>query len=280
LSPFLGASRVAIRPISRFFFQSTLNPQFMPCWYFRCVLLRAKEGNSTAGKVGKIVARGDRRWLITESCPNAGSGRNSEIGIRIALGAQRGSVLCLILRESLLPVLVAVAIGLPSDIRSREVDFEFALLSPPDADKALPHLNRALQVSNEDQGKIAGDRQLILTHVYSALGDGYLAKASQLATNRMGTEAWRQRKEAYTRAAKYFELASGSPSGFASEDARVYSMFAEVCEGLAQMEAQQLASTTLDQRDALIRARSTAQQVRRGDGSRPRSTDFRECSDD
>jgi len=128
-------------------------------------------------------------------------------------------------------------------------------LSPPDADQALLHLNRALQVSTENQGKIAGDRQLILTHVYSALGDGYLAKASQLATNGLGTEAWRQRKDAYTSAAKYFELASRSPSGFASEDARAYSRFAEACEGLAQMEAQQVASTTLDQRGALIRER-------------------------
>jgi len=42
------------------------------------------------------------------------SGRTSEFGIRIALGAQRGSVLWLILRESLLLMLVGVAIGLPS----------------------------------------------------------------------------------------------------------------------------------------------------------------------
>ncbi len=40
--------------------------------------------------------------------------RTSEIGIRMALGAQRGSVLWLISRESLLLVLVGVAIGLPA----------------------------------------------------------------------------------------------------------------------------------------------------------------------
>ena len=42
------------------------------------------------------------------------SGRTSEIGIRIALGAQRERVLWLILRESLLLVLIGVAIGLPA----------------------------------------------------------------------------------------------------------------------------------------------------------------------
>jgi len=41
------------------------------------------------------------------------SGRTGEFGIRIALGAQRGSVLWLILRESLLLMLVGVAVGLP-----------------------------------------------------------------------------------------------------------------------------------------------------------------------
>ncbi|MFZ0923850.1 MAG: ABC transporter permease, partial [Candidatus Acidiferrales bacterium] len=41
------------------------------------------------------------------------SGRSNEIGIRIALGAQRSNVLWLVLKESLLLVLVGVVIGVP-----------------------------------------------------------------------------------------------------------------------------------------------------------------------
>lgn len=43
----------------------------------------------------------------------ATSGRTNEIGIRIALGAQRGGILWLILRESLLLVLIGATIGVP-----------------------------------------------------------------------------------------------------------------------------------------------------------------------
>ena len=43
----------------------------------------------------------------------ATSGRTNEIGIRMALGAQRGGILWLVLRESLLLVLIGTAIGVP-----------------------------------------------------------------------------------------------------------------------------------------------------------------------
>ena len=55
-------------------------------------------------------------------------------------------------------------------------------LSPPEADKALTHLNHALQVSEASQRRIAGDKRLhSLTPVYEASGDGYYARASQLS---------------------------------------------------------------------------------------------------
>lgn len=128
-------------------------------------------------------------------------------------------------------------------------------LSPPDADAALLHLNRALQVSLESQANIAGDRQLVLTHVYSALGDGYLVKASHLSATGSGTDAWQEKKDAYRNAVKYFDLASQSPSGFASSDARVFGRLAEACEGQAQMDAQEFSRATLIRRGSLLSER-------------------------
>jgi ABC-type antimicrobial peptide transport system permease subunit len=42
------------------------------------------------------------------------AGRTSELGLRMALGAQRSTILWLVLRESMLLVLIGVAIGLPA----------------------------------------------------------------------------------------------------------------------------------------------------------------------
>jgi len=50
----------------------------------------------------------------------ATSGRTNEIGIRIALGAQRSGILWLILRESLLLVLIGAAIGVPLVFAARK----------------------------------------------------------------------------------------------------------------------------------------------------------------
>ena len=63
LSPFLGASRIAIRPISRFFFQLGIH-NFMPGWCFRWVLLRAKEETLRFAKLDRSSHGSIRRWLI------------------------------------------------------------------------------------------------------------------------------------------------------------------------------------------------------------------------
>jgi tetratricopeptide (TPR) repeat protein len=128
-------------------------------------------------------------------------------------------------------------------------------LSPPEADKALVYLNRALQIGEASESKIAGDSLLILTPVYEGLGDGYLTQASQLNADKFSSSVWQQKKKVYANAVKYFALASKAPSGFASSDARVLSRFAEACEGQAQMDAQEIAISATEQRASLIRER-------------------------
>ena len=100
-------------------------------------------------------------------------------------------------------------------------------MKPADVDKALLHLNRALQFSEATQEKIAGDKRLILTPVYGALGDGYLVQASQSSAEKFDSASWQEKKEAYISSAKYFDFASQAPSGFASSDARVLERLAE-----------------------------------------------------
>jgi tetratricopeptide (TPR) repeat protein len=128
-------------------------------------------------------------------------------------------------------------------------------LTPPDPDDALLHLGRALEISEISQSNIGGGRQLILTPVYDSLGDGYLVKGSQLVAGGIGSEGWREKKEAYINAVKYFGLASENLSGFASSDARLLSRFAEASEGQAQIDAQEAQEATPEVRDTLIRER-------------------------
>lgn len=125
-------------------------------------------------------------------------------------------------------------------------------LDPPEADQALVHLNRALDLSEGNQANIAGDRQLILSPLYEGLGDANLTKATRLGAVPPAVGAWQQKREAYVKAEKYFRMASQAPSGFASSDARVLSRLAEADEGEAQMDAQELASASLEHRFSLI----------------------------
>jgi tetratricopeptide (TPR) repeat protein len=128
-------------------------------------------------------------------------------------------------------------------------------LNPPETDEALVYLNRALQIGESSQSRIAGGQHLILTPIYENLGDGYLTQASRLNADELGSPSWQDKKEAYVKAVKYFELASKAPSGFASADARVLGRFAEATEGRAQMDAQELAVAPQEQRAPLIRER-------------------------
>src|SRR5258708_27032372 len=60
--------------------------------------------------------------------------RTSEIGIRIALGAERGSILSMVLRETLLLAVIGVAVGIPAALASsRLVSTMLYGLKPTDA---------------------------------------------------------------------------------------------------------------------------------------------------
>ena len=141
-------------------------------------------------------------------------------------------------------------------------------LSPPQADKALEYLNRALQISELEQSNIAGGSHLILSPLYEGLGDGHLTRASELSAGQIGSAAWRQKKEAYIDAVKYFDLACKQPSGFASADARIFTRLSEACEGQAQMDSQELAVAAPEQRESLRQERdqlraSSEESIRR-----------------
>jgi tetratricopeptide (TPR) repeat protein len=124
--------------------------------------------------------------------------------------------------------------------------------NPPDAGHALVYLNRALQLSEAGLAKLPGGMQLDLSGLYEALADAYLAQASGLASSKPGSDAWRQRKEAYVSVVKYFEMALQNPLDFAPAEARLFASLADACEVQAQMDAQELAGATPEQRHALI----------------------------
>jgi tetratricopeptide (TPR) repeat protein len=159
-----------------------------------------------------------------------------------------------------------------SDLALTNLSLALLRLNPPEADQALVHLNRALDLCEANQSKIAGNRELILTPLYEGLGDAYLTQATRLGAVAPGPAGWQQKREANVNAAKYFRMASVSPSGFASSDARVLSRLAESLEGQAQMDAVELTGAAPDRRDSLIAERGGLRGEAEASMSRARET--------
>jgi tetratricopeptide (TPR) repeat protein len=144
----------------------------------------------------------------------------------------------------------------PENVSARvNLALVYLRFNPPDAGQALVLLKRGLQLSEANQANIAGGKQLDLSPVHEALGDAYLAQASALASGEPASDVWRQKKEAYVSAVKYFEMASQNPSGFAPSEARLFSRLADACEGQAQMDVEELAGATPEQRGSLVSER-------------------------
>jgi tetratricopeptide (TPR) repeat protein len=120
-------------------------------------------------------------------------------------------------------------------------------LVPPETDKALEFLNRALQLNEATR--------MTADSLYESLGDAYFARANESAGVQIGSESWPTRKAAYGNAIRFYRLASQTPSGFTSDDARVLGRLAQSDEGQAVLDAQQLPAATPEQRGALSQER-------------------------
>jgi tetratricopeptide (TPR) repeat protein len=128
-------------------------------------------------------------------------------------------------------------------------------LVPPETEKALEFLNRALQVGEGIQDRLTGDRRIDLSLVYENLGEAYFVQASGLVPGDIGSEPWRQKKAAYDNAAKFLRLALKTPAGFASAEARSLTRLAEISERQAEFDDQELGLAPAEQRESLVRER-------------------------
>jgi len=128
-------------------------------------------------------------------------------------------------------------------------------LDPPQSEKALSYLTHALEAGEANQRKVTVEGRIDLSPIHEGMADAYFAKASALAGGPMDSVAWRQKKEAYSSAAKFYRLALEFPSGFASDEARELSRLSESDEGQAQLDAQEIGAVPLQQREALTRER-------------------------
>lgn len=129
-------------------------------------------------------------------------------------------------------------------------------LIPPETEKALEHLNRALQVGEAVQAKLTGDGRIDLSPVYESLGDAYFLQASALVDGDVGSDPWRQKKAAYGNAEKFLRLALQIPSGFASDEARTLSRLAESEERQAEFDARELGQKPAEKKESLERERN------------------------
>jgi tetratricopeptide (TPR) repeat protein len=114
-------------------------------------------------------------------------------------------------------------------------------LDPPAPEKALPYLQRALEVGEGVQAGGAGERQLDVSQELEALGDAYLAMARSAPT-----------KENYTKAVEYLQRGSTVPVGFAPADAGLQRSLADARDGLARAIDGEAAGAMGDARATLI----------------------------
>ena len=131
---------------------------------------------------------------------------------------------------------------------------EYLRFEPPEPEKALPLLQRALRICEATQVNIPGGLKMDFSQTLGGMGDAYLAMARAVPeTADAGT--WQRRKDLYEKSAESFQQAAVTPSGFAPGDARLHRSLGNALEGWAVQLDHLAGMAPADGRGALIRRR-------------------------
>ena len=158
--------------------------------------------------------------------------------------------------------------------------------NPPEAERALVYLHRALEISEIQQQGLPDGKQLDISPLQQALGNAHLALARGSLSQPGVPDGRAKKKESLRQALKYFERAERVPWGFAPAHARLLQNLAEAREELARMYQEEILAAsgpqrnpTVTERDALragaINALEEARLVLLNGGVSTQDPDFR-----
>ena len=125
---------------------------------------------------------------------------------------------------------------------------------PPEPEKALPLLQRALKVRDASQTGIPGGRKLDFSQTLGAMGDAYLAMARAIPETQ-DPEVWQRSKDLYQKATESFQEAALVPWGFAPGDGRLHRSLGSALEGWARQLDRLASVAAAESRVALIQKR-------------------------
>jgi tetratricopeptide (TPR) repeat protein len=125
---------------------------------------------------------------------------------------------------------------------------------PPEPEKALPLLQRAIKVRETVQANIPGGLKMDFSQTLGAMGDAYLAMA-RAQPETPDPAVWQRTRDLYQKAAGSFQEAALTPWGFAPGDGRLHRSLGNALEGWAVQLDHLAGVAPTDGRAALTRRR-------------------------